>query len=101
MSTKTRELLQEIQQKREQIINISESHGAYNVRVFGSVTRGDENEQSDIDFLMDFVPGSSLIDLISVKQSLEELLNRKVDVVTEKALHPGIRDTALKEAIPL
>lgn len=101
MSVKTGELLQEIKLKREQIIDISERHGAYNVRVFGSVTRGAENEHSDVDFLMDFVPGSSLIDLISVKQSLEELLDRKVDVVTEKALHPGIRDTALKEAMRL
>jgi hypothetical protein len=91
----------EIQSNKENILHIAEKHGAHNVRIFGSVSRGEENDKSDIDFLVDFVQGSSLVDLIKVKQALEDLLGRKVDVVTEKALHPRIRPIVLKEAVKL
>lgn len=94
-------ILSELQSQKEHILNIVKKYGAYNVRVFGSVSRGEENDKSDIDFLVDFVQGSSLIDLIKVKQVLEDLLGRKVDVVTEKALHPLVRQKVLQEAVPL
>ncbi|WGV25148.1 nucleotidyltransferase family protein [Halotia branconii] len=81
-------LKQLLQEKREEIINIATKHGAYNLRVFGSVARGEETEASDIDFLIDYdldkispwFPGGLILDL-------ENLLNRKVDIVTTKSLH--------------
>ncbi|MFM7713220.1 MAG: nucleotidyltransferase family protein [Microcystis sp.] len=95
-------LKQLIQDKREDILKIATKHGAFNVRVFGSVARGEENENSDIDFLIDYdlaktspwFPGGLLVDL-------EDLLGCKVDVVTEKSLHHLIKQRILKEAIKL
>lgn len=87
--------------KREEILRLAAKHGALNVRVFGSVARGDAGPGSDIDFLIEagpnrtpFFPGGLLADL-------EELLGRKVDVITEKGLHWYVREKVLKEAIPL
>ncbi|GCE59923.1 nucleotidyltransferase family protein [Microcystis aeruginosa] len=95
-------LKQLIQDKREDILKIATKHGAFNVRVFGSVARGEETENSDIDFLIDYdlaktspwFPGGLLVDL-------EDLLGCKVDVVTEKSLHHLIKQQILKEAIKL
>ena len=91
-----------LQEKREEIITIAAKHGAYNIRVFGSVAREEDDEESDIDFLIDYdlskispwFPGGLLVDL-------ENLLGCKVDIVTEKGLHDFIRSRILKEAIPL
>ena len=96
---KIKQLLQE---NREKIIQIAAKHGAYNVRIFGSVAREEDDEKSDIDFLIDYdlekitpwFPGGLLIDL-------EDLLGYKVDIVTEQGLHNFIRDKVLKEAVPL
>ena len=95
-------LKQLLVEKREEIIKIAARHGAYNVRVFGSVARGEETEKSDIDFLIDYdlkrispwFPGGLLADL-------QDLLGCKVDIVTEKGLHNFIRERVLKEAILL
>ncbi|GFE69003.1 nucleotidyltransferase family protein [Chroococcus sp. FPU101] len=89
-------------EKREEILQIAAKHGAYNIRVFGSVARGEETEESDIDFLIDY-------DLdkitpwfpVGLIEDLENLLNKKVDVVTAKSLHYFIRDKIFKEAINL
>ncbi|HEY9767824.1 MAG TPA: nucleotidyltransferase family protein [Coleofasciculaceae cyanobacterium] len=91
-----------LQQKREEILAIAAKHGACNVRVFGSIARGEETSTSDIDFLIDYdraktspwFPGGLLADL-------EDLLGYKVDIVTEKSLHQLIRDRILSEAVPL
>lgn len=99
MKTGLKQLLQE---KRAEILNIAAKHGAYNLRIFGSVARGEETETSDIDFLVDYdlekispwFPGGLILDL-------ENLLNRKVDVVTTKSLHHLIRDKVFHEAISL
>ena len=87
--------------RREEILKISAKHGAFNVRVFGSAARGEAGEQSDIDLLVDvganrtpFFPGGLLADL-------EDLLGRRVDVVTEEGLHWYIREKVIKEAVPL
>ncbi|MDJ0901726.1 MAG: nucleotidyltransferase domain-containing protein [Xenococcus sp. MO_188.B8] len=88
--------------KRTQILAIAEKHGAYNIRIFGSVARGEATEDSDIDFLVDYnlakispwFPGGLLADL-------EDLLEYKVDIVTEKSLNPLIRERVLREAISL
>jgi uncharacterized protein len=75
------------------------AHGAVDVRVFGSVARGDESETSDIDFLVTLEPGRTLFDLARLEIQLEHLLGRRVDVVTEAALRAPVRESALREAI--
>jgi len=87
--------------KREDILRIAARYGAYNVRIFGSVARGEADEQSDIDFLMNMEPGRSLFDLGGLLSDLEDLLGCNVDVVTEDGLRDRIRDRVLKEAIAL
>ena len=90
-----------LQSKREEILRIAAKYGAYNVRIFGSVARGEADEQSDIDFLMNMEPGRSLFDLCGLLSDLEDLLGCNVDVVTEDGLRDRIRDRVLKEAIAL
>lgn len=90
-----------IQEKRDVILALAARHGAHNVRVFGSVSRDEAGPQSDIDILVDLEPDRSLLDLGGLLMDLEELLGRKVDVVTEKGLHWYIRDKVLKEAVRL
>ncbi|MBI2886474.1 MAG: nucleotidyltransferase family protein [Chloroflexi bacterium] len=87
--------------KREQILHIVASHGGGNVRVFGSRARGEARPDSDLDVLVTLMPGRSLLDLVAIKQDLEDLLGCAVDVVTEAAISPYIRDQVLKEAVPL
>jgi uncharacterized protein len=86
---------------REEILRIAASHGAQNVRVFGSLARGEAGPESDIDFLVELDPGRSLLDIIAIKQDLEDLIGYEVDVVTEAAISPYIREQVLKEAISL
>ena len=71
------------------------------MRIFGSVARGESDSESDIDFLVNMEPGRSLLDLCGLLIDLEELLGRKVDVVTEKGLRDRIRERVLKEAVAL
>jgi hypothetical protein len=90
-----------LKEKREDILKIAAQHGARNVRVFGSVARGDARPDSDIDVLVDLDPGRSLFDLGGLLSDLQDLLGRNVDVVTEKGLRDRIRGRVLKEAMPL
>ena len=90
-----------IGEQREQILALAAKYGASNVRVFGSVVRGTADKDSDIDFLVDLEEGRSLFDLGGMLMDLQDLLQRGVDVVTEKGLHWYIRDKILKEAKPL
>jgi len=87
--------------QRDEILRIAARHGAFNVRVFGSVARGDAREDSDVDFLIELERGRSLLDHAGLLVDLQELLGRKVDVVTERGLRPRIRDRVLSEAVPL
>jgi len=87
--------------KREEILRIAARHGAVNIRVFGSVARGDARPDSDVDFLVDLEPGRSLLDLGGLLMDLQDLLGRNVDVVTERGLRPRIRDRVLAEAMAL
>jgi predicted nucleotidyltransferase len=87
-------------EKRAAIVRLGEQHGASNIRVFGSVVRGENREESDIDFLVDFEKGRSLFDLIRFKLDLQELLNVTVDVVTPGSLR-YLRQRVLTEAQPL
>jgi predicted nucleotidyltransferase len=90
-----------VQTRREDILRAASRYGAYNVRIFGSVARGDADEHSDLDFLVDLESGRSLFDLGGLLSELEELLGHSVDVVTEKGLRDRIRHRVLQEAIPL
>ena len=84
--------------RRGEILRLAEERGAHSVRVFGSVARGEANESSDLDLLVRFEEGRSLVDLVSMKLALEELLGIRVDVVSERGLSRYIRDRVLAEA---
>jgi predicted nucleotidyltransferase len=90
-----------LKEKRQDILRIATQHGAYNVRVFGSVARGEAGPGSDVDLLVDLEPDKSLFDVGGLLMDLQTLLGREVDVVTEKALHWYIRDRVIREAQPL
>ncbi|MBK8314070.1 MAG: nucleotidyltransferase family protein [Acidobacteria bacterium] len=87
--------------KKDAIAQLAREYGASNIRVFGSVARGDETPESDIDLLVDMDLDRSLFDQITLKQEMEALLGRKVDLVTERSIYWLIRRRILKEAIPL
>ena len=94
--------IQEIISKhREQILKVAEKYGASDVRVFGSFARGTADEKSDVDFLVNLAPGRSLFDLGGLLYELQELIGRRVDVVTPAGLRPRIRDRVLREATPI
>ncbi|NJL89566.1 MAG: nucleotidyltransferase family protein [Coleofasciculaceae cyanobacterium SM2_1_6] len=97
-----KKLKQLLQEKREEILQIAAKHGAFNVRVFGSVARGEETEDSDIDFLIDYdLKNISSWFPVGLVQDLEDLLKCKVDVVTEQGLKERIRDQVLQDCILL
>lgn len=87
--------------RRNDILRVAARYGARNVRVFGSVARGDARTDSDIDFLVELEPGRSLFDLGGLLFDLQTLLGVEVDVVTEKGLRPRIRSQVLQEAVPI
>ena len=90
-----------LQARRKEIMQIAARHGAYNVRVFGSVARGEARPDSDIDFLVNLEADRSLLDLARLLRELQALLNCPVDVVTEAGLRPRLRPKVLEEARPL
>jgi len=87
--------------KRKQILQIAAQNGVKRLRVFGSVARGTDDEQSDIDFLVELAPDRSLLDLGKFLYEVRSVLGREVDVVTEKGLQRRIRDRVLAEAVEL
>ena len=87
--------------KRDAILRLASARKAYNVRVFGSVARGEATETSDVDFLVTFEPNYTLWDHIGLIQDLVELLGREVDVSTEDTLKSRIKGQILQEARPL
>ena len=95
---KLRELLE---RNRDEVLRVAARHGATNVRIFGSLARGDATADSDVDVLVDLERGRSLFDLGALLEDLKELLGCNVDVVTEKGLRKRIRDRVLKEAVAL
>lgn len=90
-----------LESRREEILKICEHYGAHNVRIFGSVARGESDSNSDIDILVDMEPGRSLFDLGGLLYDLQQMLGVEVDVVTEKGLRSRIREHVLDEAVPL
>jgi predicted nucleotidyltransferase len=95
------DIAQEILSKRQDILRLACRYGARNVRLFGSVARGQAGPQSDVDFLVDMEPGRTLLDLGGLLYDLRELLQRPVDVVTEKGLKDHVRPFVIKDAVPL
>jgi uncharacterized protein len=93
--------IDDLRKQRETILQLAAVHGASNVRVFGSVARGEADDASDIDLLVDMGPGRSLLDLGGLLMDLEQLFGRRVDVVTERGLRTRIRDRVLAETVPL
>jgi predicted nucleotidyltransferase len=90
-----------IRDKRDLIRQIAEKHGARNVRVFGSVARGDATPDSDVDLLVEAGPATSAWFPGGLVADLEDALGRRVDVVTDRGLLPSLRERVLREAVPV
>jgi predicted nucleotidyltransferase len=90
-----------LKENRTEILRIATGYGAQDIRVFGSRSRGEARSDSDLDLLITLEHGRSLLDIVAIKQDLEDLLGYSVDVVTEAAISPYMRDNVLKEAVPL
>ena len=90
-----------IEQHRQQILDIAEQHGVLNVRVFGSMARGDAKEASDVDLLVRVSPGTSGFMLGGFQIEVQELLGCKVDIVTDGGIYHMLKERILDEAIPL
>ena len=93
--------IEQLKDRRQEILRLATQHGARNVRVFGSTVRGDADAKSDVDFLVELDPGRSLLDLGGLLMDLQDLLHCDVDVVTVNGLRQRIRPRVLQEAIPL
>ena len=87
--------------ERARILQVAAEHGARNIRVFGSVARGEEHEASDVDLLVDLASGRTLLDLVGLRVALADLLGIDVDVTTLDMLKPAVREAASREAVPL
>jgi hypothetical protein len=90
-----------LRKNRAEILRIARSYGIEDLRLFGSTSRGEDRLDSDLDFLVRLESGRSLLDVVGFKQDLEDLLRCKVDVVSEDAVSPYIREQVLKEALRL
>ena len=93
--------LENIKAKKANVISLCQRYHAENVRVFGSVARGESTEDSDIDFLVSFLPNASLFDQAGLIEELSSLFQRKVDVVSERAVNPYLQQIINSEALPL
>ena len=92
---------EDIRNRRDEITRLAASYGRHNVRIFGSVARGDATEESDVDFLVRLDPGRSLLDLGGLLMDLRDLLGAKVDIITEGSLYGRFGEIVTLEAIPL
>jgi uncharacterized protein len=90
-----------VRQKRPDMLRVAAHYGAHDVRIFGSLARGEPRPGSDVDILVALEAGRSLLDLIALKQDLEDMLGCRVDVVTEAAVSPYLRERVLKDAVAL
>ena len=90
-----------IENNRTEILALADRHGVRNVRVFGSMARGDADDASDVDLLVSLPPDRTGLALGALLMDVQDLLHRRVEVVTEGGLHPALRDRVLREAQPL
>jgi predicted nucleotidyltransferase len=93
--------METLRNHKQDILSLAQQYGAMNVRVFGSVARGDTHESSDIDLLIDVKQGTSLMDFVRLKLSLEDLLGQDVDLVEASAVKPRLKTFIDEDAIPL
>jgi hypothetical protein len=93
--------LESLRQRRAEIERLARRHGAHDVRIFGSVARGEDTELSDIDVLVEMSDEASLLDLVLLQQALETALNRRADVLSVSGINPYLRDRILAEAVRL
>ena len=84
--------------KRDQILALAAARGARRLRIFGSVARGEDHEGSDIDLLIDMPAGTSLLQIVGLQQDIEDALGRRIDLCTERELHPSLRTRILTDA---
>jgi predicted nucleotidyltransferase len=94
-------VLELLRQQRSEILKLASQHGARNVRIFGSAARGQADADSDIDFLVELEPDRTLFDLGALLMDLQDLLGRRIDVVTDDSIYWLLRRKILKEAVPL
>lgn len=94
-------VLELLRQRRNEILKLASQHGARTVRVFGSAARGEADGDSDIDFLVELEPDRTLFDLGALLMDLQDLLGRKIDIVTDDSIYWLLRRRILKEAVPL
>jgi predicted nucleotidyltransferase len=94
-------LVEVLRARREEIVRIAGRHGARRVRVFGSLARGEARPDSDLDLLVEFDPGRSLLDHAALVIELERLLGHRVEVASERGLRPGVRERVLAEAVAI
>lgn len=90
-----------LESHRAELLAIARRRGVTGVRVFGSMSRGDDDEDSDVDLLVTLAPGTSALALGGLLLDAQELLGRRVDVVTEASLHPALRERVMASAVPL
>ena len=90
----------DVRERRDEI-NLASRYGAFDIRLFGSVARGDARENSDLDFIVRFEPGRSLLDHGGLVMALRDLFGRRVDVIDDDWMRPRFREAIMKEAIPL
>lgn len=93
--------LASLRKRRAEILRCASEHGAHKVRVFGSAARGEAQQDSDIDLLVEMEPGRSLLDLVGLWQDLEDMLGSHVDVLSERGVSPHLRDRIYADAIAL
>lgn len=93
--------LETVRGRRDRLLALAARHGARNLRVFGSVARGEADPASDLDLLVELEPGRSLIDLGALLADIETELGARVDLVTEAGLRPALRERVLRDAVPL
>jgi predicted nucleotidyltransferase len=93
--------LDRLRGRRDEILRYAASHGAHNVRVFGSTARGETGDASDVDLLVEMEPGRSLLDLVALWQDLEDLLGIHVDVLSDGGVSPYLHERIYAEAVPL
>ncbi len=90
-----------LSEHKSEILNVASENGIKNVRIFGSTARGVDQSSSDIDLLVEIEEGTTLFDLIRFKQHIEDMIGKKVDVVTDQALHDHLKEHILNEAVQL
>ncbi|MBA4741615.1 MAG: nucleotidyltransferase family protein [Azoarcus sp.] len=94
-------LLDQLVSRRDELARLAERHHASNLRVFGSVARGEEREDSDVDLLVDFGSEASLLDQVGLQADFERVLGRRVDIVTPNGVSPFLRERIVREARPI